>query len=133
MKFSINDFSSKCYQIRRKLRIWSHLLKKSVIENFIFSAMLLPRTKHQFIWASKTRVASIYIHYLYSIPFFHYSLIPANFNTNNPVKITLNVDFTVKTGTLNFNQVLTNRSRCRSTMFSFLILTMIQVKSFGHK
>ena len=28
MKFSINDFSSKCDQIRRKLRIWSRLLKK---------------------------------------------------------------------------------------------------------
>ena len=29
MKFSIKDFSSKCDKIRRKLRIWSHLLKKS--------------------------------------------------------------------------------------------------------
>ena len=29
MKFSINDFFSKCNQIRRKLQIWSHLLKKS--------------------------------------------------------------------------------------------------------
>ena len=28
-KFSINDFFSKCDQIRRKLQIWSHLLKKS--------------------------------------------------------------------------------------------------------
>ena len=28
-KFSIKDFFSKCDQIRRKLRIWSHLLKKS--------------------------------------------------------------------------------------------------------
>ena len=36
MKFSIKDFFSKCDQIQRKLRIWSHLLKKSVIENFIF-------------------------------------------------------------------------------------------------
>ena len=36
MKFSITDFFSKCDQIRRKLRIWSHLPKKSVIENFIF-------------------------------------------------------------------------------------------------
>ena len=27
MKFSIKDFFSKCDQIRRKLRIWSHLLK----------------------------------------------------------------------------------------------------------
>ena len=27
MKFSIKDFFSKCDQIHRKLRIWSHLLK----------------------------------------------------------------------------------------------------------
>ena len=38
MKFSIMNFSSKCDQIRRKLRIWSHLLKKSLMENFIFCA-----------------------------------------------------------------------------------------------
>ena len=36
MKFSINDFLSKCDQIRSFLRIWSHLLKKSLMENFIF-------------------------------------------------------------------------------------------------
>ena len=36
MKFSIEDFFSKCDQIRRKLRIWSHLLKKWLIGNFIF-------------------------------------------------------------------------------------------------
>ena len=36
MKFSIKDFFSKCDQIRRKLRIWSHLLNKSLMENFIF-------------------------------------------------------------------------------------------------
>ena len=36
MKFSNEDFFSKCDQIRRKLRIWSHLLKKSLMENFIF-------------------------------------------------------------------------------------------------
>ena len=39
MKFSIKDFFSKCDQIRRKLRIWSHLLKKSLMENFIFCAV----------------------------------------------------------------------------------------------
>ena len=38
MKFSIKDFFSKCDQIRRKLRIWSHLLKKSLMENFTFCA-----------------------------------------------------------------------------------------------
>ena len=36
MKISIKDFFSKCDQIRSFLRIWSHLLKKSLIENFIF-------------------------------------------------------------------------------------------------
>ena len=35
MKLSIQDFFSKFDQIRRKLRIWSHLLKKSLMENFI--------------------------------------------------------------------------------------------------
>ena len=39
MKFSIKDFFSKCDQIRSFLRIWSHLLKKSVMENFIFYAV----------------------------------------------------------------------------------------------
>ena len=36
MKFSIEDFFSKCDHILRKLRIWSYLLKKSLMENFIF-------------------------------------------------------------------------------------------------
>ena len=35
MKFSIKDFCSKCG------RIWSHLLKKSLMENFIFCALLV--------------------------------------------------------------------------------------------
>ena len=39
MKFFIKDFFSKCDQIHRKLRIWSHLLKKSSVENFIFCAI----------------------------------------------------------------------------------------------
>ena len=39
MNFSIKDFFSKCDQIRRKLQIWSHLLKKSLMVNFIFCAV----------------------------------------------------------------------------------------------
>ena len=39
MEFSIKDFFSKYDQIRSFLRIWSHLLKKSLMENFIFGAM----------------------------------------------------------------------------------------------
>ena len=41
MKFSIKDFFSKCDQIRSFLRIWSHLLKKSFMENFIFYAVFI--------------------------------------------------------------------------------------------
>ena len=41
MKFSIKDFFSKCDQIRIFLRIWSHLLKKSLMENFIFCPVLV--------------------------------------------------------------------------------------------
>ena len=36
MKFSVTDFFSKCDQVRSFLQIWSQLLKKSVMENFIF-------------------------------------------------------------------------------------------------
>ena len=36
MKFSIKDFSNKCDQIRRKLQIWLHLLKKFLMGNLIF-------------------------------------------------------------------------------------------------
>ena len=39
VKFSIKDFFSKSDQIRRKPRIWSYLLKKSLMENFIFCAV----------------------------------------------------------------------------------------------
>ena len=34
-------FFSKYGQIRRKLRIWSDLLKKSLMENFTFCAVLI--------------------------------------------------------------------------------------------
>ena len=36
MKFSNKDFFSKCDQTRSLLLIWSQLLKKSLMENFIF-------------------------------------------------------------------------------------------------
>ena len=39
MKFSIKDFFSKCDEICSFRRIWSHLLKKSLMENFMFCAV----------------------------------------------------------------------------------------------
>ena len=39
MKFSIQEFSRKCDQICSFGRIWSHLLKKFFIKNFIFRSV----------------------------------------------------------------------------------------------
>ena len=39
MKFPILDFFSKCDQICRKLYVWSHLPRKSLMENFISCAV----------------------------------------------------------------------------------------------
>ena len=49
MKFPINNFFSKCDQICRKLRIWSHLGKYSLMENFIFCAMGLSKVLQSFL------------------------------------------------------------------------------------
>ena len=40
MNFFIKDLFSKCDQSRSFMRIWSHLLKKSLMENFTFCALL---------------------------------------------------------------------------------------------
>ena len=42
MKFSIKDFFSKRDRFHSFLRNWSHLLKKSLMENFIFCAVMVP-------------------------------------------------------------------------------------------
>ena len=39
LKFSIKDFFSEYDQIHSFLPIWSHLLKKSLMKNFIFCAV----------------------------------------------------------------------------------------------
>ena len=49
MNFSIKDFLSKHDQICSFMRIWSHLLKKSLMENFIFRAVF--NRFHQFIFS----------------------------------------------------------------------------------
>ena len=38
-KFSVTDFFSKCDQIRKKMWVCSHLLKKSLMENLFFGAV----------------------------------------------------------------------------------------------
>ena len=59
MKFSIKDFLSKYDQIRKFLRIRSHLLKKSLMKNFIFCAVFY--TLHVFIlvWEDRREMLKI--------------------------------------------------------------------------
>ena len=38
----LKNFFSKCDRIRRKLQIWSYLLKKSLMGNFIFLYVVIP-------------------------------------------------------------------------------------------
>ena len=58
MKFSLEDFFSKCDQVRRKLRIWSHLLKKFLMENFIFSAVYFASPSGDLHYPARTPVQS---------------------------------------------------------------------------
>ena len=66
MTFSSKGFLSKCDQIRSFLRIWSHFLKKSLMENFIFCAVL------DHLWGSfqlpQKRLHSLCHHYLTYLP-----------------------------------------------------------------
>ena len=57
MKFSIKDLFSKCDQIRSFLRIWSHLLKRPLMENFMFCAVMI-RIFHT-LWCSMQKRFSI--------------------------------------------------------------------------
>ena len=52
IKFSVKDFFSKCDQIHNFLRIWSYLLKKSLMENFIFCAVRIALTFYIFLFFS---------------------------------------------------------------------------------
>ena len=45
MKFYMKDLFSKCDQIRSFLRIWPHLLKECLMENFIFCTVNFIKTQ----------------------------------------------------------------------------------------
>ena len=49
MNFSIQDLFIKCDQIPNFLQIWSYLLEKSLMGNFIFEEVLLISNKYIFL------------------------------------------------------------------------------------
>ena len=55
MKLSIKGFFSNCDQIRRKLRIWTHSLKKSLLESFNFGAVFNSIFIHSRLTTATTR------------------------------------------------------------------------------
>ena len=66
MKFSINNFFSKCGQILSFLRIWSHLLKKSLMENLFFVQFNIRQKfplihRHSFLVKKNEIISSYYI------------------------------------------------------------------------
>ena len=81
LKFSIKDFFSKCDQIRTKLWICSHLLKKSLMESFIFCAVMIPRKSQvcfslvsdNFLW-SVFQILLASCVWILSLAFSHYIL-----------------------------------------------------------
>ena len=54
-------FFSKCDQIRRKPRIWSHLLKTSLMENFIFCAVKQIRFKYSMLQSDLCDYSDAYV------------------------------------------------------------------------
>ena len=65
MKFSIKEFFSKYDQIRSFQRIWSHLLMKSLMENFIFCAVsniLRKSLLDEFIFSDDTNLKSAFLY-----------------------------------------------------------------------
>ena len=80
MKFSIKDFFCKCDQICSFLRIWLHLLKKFLMENFIFCAVFEVNKKTQALKVRKALTAkmwkekedSLWIQIQHSLMFFNF-------------------------------------------------------------
>ena len=70
MKFPIKDFVDKCDEIRSFLWIWSHVLKKSLMENFIFCPVIT-HTKYYDMLKISNRYLRQFINEKRSFRLFH--------------------------------------------------------------
>ena len=64
MNFFINNLFSKCDQIRRKLRIWVHLLKNSTTESFTLRPPYLVNLHSEIVWTHSNSVVNVNILFL---------------------------------------------------------------------
>ena len=69
----MKDFFSKYDQIRKKLQIWSHLLKKSLMENSIFCAVETCSTPFNCFFLSFVQDMRIAFNFHFSKFFINYS------------------------------------------------------------
>ena len=67
IKFPIKDFFSKCHQTGRKLRIWSHLMKKSLMQNFIFCGVCSEEKAKDFNRRHKLRKKCSHLEFFWSV------------------------------------------------------------------
>ena len=73
MRFSIDDFFGKCDQIRRKW-IWSRLLKKSLMKNFLFCAVMVSKVYFSIISPSAISDAPLLYNEPCLIPFYNFTV-----------------------------------------------------------
>ena len=83
IKFSIKDIFSECDQIGRKLQIWSHCWKKSLMENFFFFVQCQVQTTTEKQTAHNNYEPDIHRPFVGE----HYFLIQDDFNMASPWKM----------------------------------------------
>ena len=74
IKFFIKDLFRKYNQIRRKVRVWSHSLMNSLMQNFIFCWAILTKFTDETILENLT----IFCLFRFFSDFIEYRLIPEN-------------------------------------------------------
>ena len=95
MKFNIKNFFSKCDQICSILRICSHLMRKSLMENFIFCACVL----FSAVYTNRESQPSLYpicLMKLYLVHKYNSSSDSTNLISGSAIKLRWNMFFVVQ-------------------------------------
>ena len=124
MKFSIKDFFSKCDQIRRKLRIWSHLLKKSLKTSF-FVQWLCYMTLHKHPWSySLVAINSSIVIFFFEKPDF---LVITSYLVREGCWITAYATANIPSKLASKNTWTSTRSRTFYTIWYFLVISFLSI------